>query len=129
MRTSGSTLDPPLSLVLTIEEVAQSSFSEYSQVVEARGLCHQIKSFSFIVSLITFDRILMCTKQLSDQLQSSSIDLSKANELVVSTKSLLSHYRSDEYWEKVYIVMHFKWQNCTILLLKYPLGKGKDQLA
>ena len=90
------------SLVLTIEEVAQSSISEYSQVVEARGLCHQIKSFSFIVSLITFDRILMCTKQLSDQLQSSSIDLSKANELVVSTKSLLSHYRSDEYWEKVY---------------------------
>ena len=44
----------------------------------------------------------MCTKQLSDSLQSTSIDLSRASELVLATKSLLSLYRSDDYWEKVY---------------------------
>ena len=90
------------SLLLTVQEVADSSVGEYTQAVEARGLYHQIKSFSFLVALITFDRILTCTKQLSDNLQSSSIDLSRASELVLATKSLLTEYRSDSYWEKVY---------------------------
>ena len=33
------------SLILTVEEVADSSVTEYSQAIEARGLCDQIKSF------------------------------------------------------------------------------------
>ena len=90
------------SLLLTVEEVADSSVRECTQAVEARGLYHQIKSFSFVVALITFDRILMCTKQFSDSLQSTSVDLSQASELVLATKSLLSQYRSNNYWEKVY---------------------------
>ena len=90
------------SLLLTVEEVADSSVREYTQAVEARGLYHQIKLFSFVIALITFDRILMCTKQLSDSLQNTSIDLSRASELVLATKSLLSLYRSDDYWVKVY---------------------------
>lgn len=88
------------SLILTVEEVAESS--TYTQSVEARGLDHQLKSFSFIVALVTFDRILTCTKQLSDQLQSSSIDLSRASELVLATKSLLTDYCTVDYWQKVY---------------------------
>ena len=47
-------------------------------------------------------QILTCTKQLSDKLQSTSIDLSRASELILATKSLLLQYRSDEYWGKVY---------------------------
>ena len=90
------------SLILTVEEVADSSVTKYSQAIEARGLCDQIKSFPFIISLITFDRILSCTKQLSDQLQSSSIDLSRASDLVLATQSLLTEYRTNTYWEKVY---------------------------
>ena len=90
------------SLILTVEEVADSSVSEYTQAIEARGLYHQIKSFSFVVALITFDQILTCTKQLSDKLQSTSIDISRASELILATKSLLLQYRSDEYWGKVY---------------------------
>jgi hypothetical protein len=43
------------SLIHTIEEVADSSINQHSQVVEGRGLYHQITSFSFIVSLVTFD--------------------------------------------------------------------------
>ena len=88
------------SLLLTMEEVAESTDS--SKAIEARGLLYQIKKFSFIISLITFDRILSCTKQLSDQLQSSKIDLSIASELVVATKSLLSDFRTTEYWSKLY---------------------------
>ena len=33
------------SLILTIQEVADSSVSEYTQAIEARGLYHQIKSW------------------------------------------------------------------------------------
>ena len=36
------------SLILTVEEVADSSFNEY---IEARGLLHQITSLSFLLSL------------------------------------------------------------------------------
>ena len=59
------------SLLLTLDEISLSS--DYSKAVEANGLLHQVQSFSFIVSLDLFDRILSCTKQLSDQLQSSKI--------------------------------------------------------
>lgn len=62
------------SILLTVEEVAESQ--DASKAIEARGLYHQLHSFSFLISLITFDRILTCTKQLSDKLQCSSIDLS-----------------------------------------------------
>ena len=41
----------------------------------------------------------MCTKQLSDTLQSTSINLSQANELVLANKYC---YHSDEHWEKMY---------------------------
>ena len=56
---------------------------------EACDLLNQIKSFSFVIALITFDRILSSTKQLSDNIQSSSIDLSRATELVLANVSLL----------------------------------------
>lgn len=88
------------SLLPTIEEVAESSNSQ--KAVEARGLLSQVQSFSFIVSLIMFDRILSCTKQLSDQLKRSDIDLSLACDIVVATKSMLSDYRTTEYWSKVF---------------------------
>ena len=87
-------------LILTVEEVAESS--TYTQQLQARGLDHQLKSFSFLVALVRFDCILTCTKKLSDQLQSSSIDLSLASELAFATKSLLTDYRTVEYWQKVY---------------------------
>ena len=89
------------SLLLTFEEIAESS--DYSQVVQAKGLYHQLKSFTFILLLAVFDKILSATKQLSDQLQSSTIDLCSASELVTATKVLLTEYRTSEYWEKIYL--------------------------
>ena len=76
--------------------------SDHSKAVEARGLLYQVKSFSFIISLISFDRILSTTKQLSDQLQSSIVDLYRASELVLATKIMLQHFRTYEYWKQVY---------------------------
>ena len=37
--------------------------------VEAMGLLLRVKSFKFLLSLIVFDRVLTCTKGLSDHLQ------------------------------------------------------------
>ena len=87
-------------ILLTIEEVAEST--DASKAIEARGLYNQVKSFSFLISLITFDKILICTKQLSEQLQSSTVDLSHASELVLATMSLLIEYRTNDYWERIY---------------------------
>ena len=79
-----------------------SESQDVKKAIEARGLLHPITSFSFLASLITFDRILTCTKQLSDQLQSSTLDLSLASELVLATKSVLTEYRTTAYWKKLY---------------------------
>uniref|UniRef100_A0A1X7VGN3 Uncharacterized protein n=1 Tax=Amphimedon queenslandica TaxID=400682 RepID=A0A1X7VGN3_AMPQE len=68
-----------------------------AKAIEARGLYRKVQSLTFLVSLVTFDHILTCTKQLSDQLQSSSSNLSSASHIVVATKSFLSEYGIDDY--------------------------------
>ena len=88
-----------MTVLLALEEIAEST--DASKAVEASGLHCQVKSF-FFISLITFDRVVTCTKQLSDQLQSSTLDLSVASQLVGGTKSLLAEYHSPDYWKKVY---------------------------
>ena len=88
------------SLLIALEEIGLSS--DHSKAVEANGLLHQFQSFSFIVSLVMFDRILSCTEQLSDQLQSSKIDLYYSSELVTASKAMLQLFRTDEYWDRVY---------------------------
>ena len=47
--------------------------------MEARGLLLQIKCFKFVLSLVVFDRLLSCSKGLSDVLQ---LDLAKVAGLV-----------------------------------------------
>lgn len=88
------------SILSALDEISGSS--DHSKAVEAKGLLFQVQSFPFIVSLVVFDRILSCTKQLSDQLQSSKIDLFRASELVSATKSMLECYRTDEHWDQLY---------------------------
>ena len=87
-------------ILATLREVGNGSDS--TKAVEARGLCHQLAAFPFLVSLVTFDRILSCTKSLSDHLQSTEIDLAGAANLVNATKETLEDYRSDSMWNKVY---------------------------
>ena len=54
-----------------------------------------MQSLKFLVSLITFWRVLSCTKSLSDQFQSREIDLAKAADLVIATTITLKECRSD----------------------------------
>lgn len=88
------------SLLMALEEIGLSS--DHSKAVEAKGLLFQVQSFSFLLSLVIFDRILSCTKQLSDQLQSSKIDLYRASELVTASKAMLQQFRTDEYWNQIF---------------------------
>ena len=60
-------------LATLVEEIGDGS--DRAKAVEAKGLYHQAATFAFIVSLVIFDRILSCTKSLSDQLQSTHVDL------------------------------------------------------
>ncbi len=47
-------------LLLSLEEISHGS--DPSKAIEARGLYQQIKSFSFLITLIVFDKILTSTK-------------------------------------------------------------------
>jgi len=44
----------------------------------------------------------MSTKGLSDQLQSTHINMAKAAELATSTLETLQNFQSDDEWEKLY---------------------------
>ena len=78
------------SLLATLEDIGDGS--DHTKAFEAKGLYYQIANFSFIVSLVMFDRILSCTKCLSGQLQ---VDLAQAADLSLATKSTVEEYRTD----------------------------------
>ena len=63
--------------------------------VKARGLICQVNYLSFLLRLVTFDRVLSVTKDLSDALQSTWLDLAKAAKLVSATTEILQEFRSD----------------------------------
>ena len=71
-------------ILLTLTEFIATNSG--SRVSEARGILLQVKSFRFLLCLITFDQVLSITKHLSDVLQSSNLDLAKAINLIVATK-------------------------------------------
>ena len=60
-----------------------------SKLLKPKVSIARLLLFSFMLSLVMFDKILSCTKSLSDQLQSSNIDLAQAADLVIATNSLL----------------------------------------
>ena len=76
--------------------------SDGTKAAEARGLLLQVKSFRFILCLVIFDRVLSCTKSLSDALQSTQLDLARAADLVSTTIEIVEEFRMDSEWEKVY---------------------------
>ena len=88
------------SLIATLEEVSEEI--NRAKAVEATGLLLQIKSFKFLLLLILFDRILTCTKSLSDCLQNPKVNLDSAADLVASTVSTLEYFRTDEEWDKIF---------------------------
>ena len=91
------TLDAVLS---TLEDIAESD--DHTKAVEARGIFLQVNSFGFLITLIIFDRILTCTKSLSDFLQRKNCDLAKATSLIQSTIETLEEYRQQAGWDHLF---------------------------
>ncbi|KAL3997012.1 hypothetical protein ACER0C_009668 [Sarotherodon galilaeus] len=81
--------------------------------VEARGLLVQI-DLTFIGNLSTFRKILGEIKLLSDVLQSPSLDLAKAVDLIHALQDTLDQYRSescfDELWQDAMDIA----EQCTV---------------
>ena len=55
---------------------------------------------------VIFDRVLSCSKGLSDALKSTHLDLGKAADLVTSTIQTLEQFRTNDEWEKVLTYSH-----------------------
>ena len=92
--------------------------------VEAKEILLQLKSFKFLLLLVIFDKILSCTKSLSDQLQSRSIDMAKTADLVCATISILKELRTDCKWEQV-----FKYVQDVAMLYNIPIEIARPQLS
>ena len=58
-----------------------------------------MKSSRFLLSLVIFDRLVSITQSLSDPLQSTSLNLSKATDLVVPTIETLEEFQSGHSWD------------------------------
>ncbi len=88
------------SIIATLEILVDGD--DRSKATEAMGILLQVRSCKFIMSLVIFGRVLSCTKGLSDQLQSTSIDMARAADLVSATIDTLEEFRSDSVWENVF---------------------------
>ena len=86
-------------IIATLEELSDDSGS---RAIEARGLLHQIKSFSFILSLILFEKIFSITGKLSDFLQSKTINYAAAATSISATKTALESLRSETEWQRLW---------------------------
>ena len=87
-------------ILATLSEIADGD--DPQKAIEAQGLLLQIQSFTFLLHLVTFDRVLSCTKMLSDLLQHRQCNLAKAVDLVSSTIETLEGFRSDSFWQHLY---------------------------
>ena len=87
-------------ILATLQVIADGE--DRLKAMEATGILFQIRSFKILIALVLFWQILFCTKSLSDQLQSSSINMAKAAELVDATLDTLHLFRSDLEWGKLY---------------------------
>ena len=68
-------------ILTTLQKVVDGN--DKLKAVEAKGILLQVHCFKFLTTLVTFNRLLFLTKQLSDQLQSSQTDMAKAAHLTL----------------------------------------------
>lgn len=100
-----------------LQEIVQEPNGERS--MEARGQLAQI-DVEFVAHIVTVQKIFADTKRLSDMLQSSSVDLSKAVDLVKALAQTLKEYRNessfDDLWNEVLNIA----QQCNIVVEQIP---------
>uniref|UniRef100_A0A3B5RDB6 DUF4371 domain-containing protein n=1 Tax=Xiphophorus maculatus TaxID=8083 RepID=A0A3B5RDB6_XIPMA len=94
--------------------------------VEAKGLLAQI-DFQFIALLVIFCKVLGDIKILSDMLQSSNLDLSKAVHLVGSLTDTLKSYRSEACFGELLRDTQELVERCKISTL--PLSKRQPKAS
>lgn len=82
-----------------LQEIAQECNGERS--VEARSLLALI-NFEFIVHLLTRYKVFGEAKLLSDMLQSSPLDISKAVDLVKALVQTLNDFRQESFFDDVW---------------------------
>ena len=87
-------------VLATLAEIAEDF--DGAKAIEATGLLLQVKSFKFLLSPVIFDRLLSITKSLLDALQSTSLDLARAADLVSATIETLEEFRSDHEWDHLF---------------------------
>ena len=71
-----------LAILAALEVVRTDKSNENDTCYRAGGMLKAIKLFQFIVSLVVVKRCFKCTKPLTLQLQSASLDPGKAREKV-----------------------------------------------
>ncbi|XP_035986697.1 zinc finger MYM-type protein 1-like isoform X1 [Fundulus heteroclitus] len=82
-----------------LQEIAQERNGESS--VEARGLLAQM-DLGFVVHLVTLRKVFGETKPLSDMLQASSLDISKAVEVAEALVQTLNDLRQESSFDNVW---------------------------
>uniref|UniRef100_A0A3B4VHH5 DUF4371 domain-containing protein n=1 Tax=Seriola dumerili TaxID=41447 RepID=A0A3B4VHH5_SERDU len=96
--------------------------------VEARGLLGQI-DLNFIGLLATFRRMLGDTKFLSDMLQSSSLDLARAVDLIHALQDTFVSYRNEAFFEELWTEVLDIAQQCNISTKSVSKRKPKTSTA
>lgn len=81
--------------------------------VEAKGLLSQI-DVQFIGLLVTFCKVLGHAKCLSDMLQSSTLDLARAVDLVGTLTDTFQDYRNDNYFSELWKEIEELTEQCKI---------------
>ena len=87
-------------ILATLQVIADGD--DRKKANEATGILLQVQSFKYLTASFLFWCVLSITKGLSDQLQSTKMNMAKAADLVTASIETLQEFRSDEEWDKLY---------------------------
>ena len=89
-------------ILATLQVIADGN--DRKKATEATGILLQVQSFKYLTALFLFWRVLSITKGLSDQLQSTKMNMAKAADLVTASIATLQEFCNDEdeEWDKLY---------------------------
>ncbi|XP_034064839.1 zinc finger MYM-type protein 1-like isoform X2 [Gymnodraco acuticeps] len=113
---------PALKRVL--QDIAQERNGERS--IEVRGLLAQL-DLEFIVHLVTLRKVFAETTFLSDMLQSSSLDISKAVDLVESLVQTLNDFRQESFFDNLWDEVLNISEQCDTAI--QPAAKRQKRLS
>ena len=82
-------------LVQTLEELSGGT---NHRSIESRGLLHQVCSFSFLLSLVLFEKVFVIVNNLSSLLQAEQLCYGNVAPCIKATKVALSNLRKHDVW-------------------------------